>query len=132
MPRTDFIADFLTMIRNASRAGKDKVSLPSSKMTVRIAEILKEEGFVQQTKVFQEGKKNFIRIHLKYLPGEKPAIRGIKRISKPGLRNYVGCDKIPKVQGGLGIAILSTSKGIMTDHEARRAKAGGEVVCTVW
>jgi small subunit ribosomal protein S8 len=132
MPRTDFIGDFLTMIRNASKAGKDKVTVPASKFTVRVAEILKEEGFVQQTRVFAEGKKVFVRIHLKYLSKQKPAIQGLRRLSKPGLRRYVGVDRIPQVRGGLGISILSTSKGIMCDRQARESKSGGELVCSVW
>lgn len=130
--RTDFIADFITVIRNASRAGHEKVTLPASRMCVAIAEILKEEGFVENVKVFSENKKNFVRIHLKYLRGNKPAIRGLRRISRPGRRWYVGCDEIPRIQGGLGIAIISTSKGLMTDHKARRERVGGELVCTVW
>ncbi|HTL48144.1 MAG TPA: 30S ribosomal protein S8 [Verrucomicrobiae bacterium] len=132
MPRTDFIGDFLTMVRNASRAHKDKVTVPSSKMTQRIAELLKEEGFVDQVKPFADGKKNFMRIQLKYIRGKKSAIQGLKRISKPGLRRYVGCEEIPKIQGGLGVAIVSTSKGIITDRKARQDKLGGELLCTVW
>jgi len=132
MPRTDFIADFLTMIRNASKAGKDKVTSPSSRMALRIAEILKEEGFVDQVKPFAEGSKNYVRVHLKYIRGKKAAIQGIKKISKPGLRRYVNAESIPKVQGGLGIAIVSTSKGIVTDRHARQQKIGGELICTVW
>lgn len=129
----DFIGDFLTAIRNASKARKDKVTIPSSVITVRIAELLKEEGFVENVKPFAEGNKNFVRVHLKYLSGGKsPAIQGLRRISKPGLRRYVGYQNIPKVLGGLGVAILSTPKGVMTDRQAREAKAGGEILCTVW
>lgn len=132
MPRTDFIADFLTMIRNAMRSGKDKVTLPVSKETMRIAEILKDEGFVHQVKGFEEDKKRFVRLHLKYLRGNKPAIQGLKRISKPGRRTYVGCDKIPRIRGGLGVAIVSTSKGVISDRKARQDKVGGELLCSVW
>ena len=132
MPVTDFVADFLTVVRNASNAKKDKVTIPASKMTVRIAEILKEEGFVENAKPFTEGKKNFIRIHLKYVRGKRGAIQGLRRISKPGRRFYVSSEEIPRVQGGLGIAIVSTSKGILTDRQARQAKSGGELLCTVW
>jgi small subunit ribosomal protein S8 len=133
MSRTDFIGDFLTSIRNASKAKKDKVSVPASSMTVRIAEILKDEGFVENVKPFAEGAKHFARIHLKYVgASKKAAIQGIKRISKPGIRYYVGYDKIPKVQGGLGISILSTPRGVVSDRQARELKAGGEIVCTVW
>jgi len=133
MSRYDFIGDFLTMIRNASKARKDKLTAPASILTVRIAELLKEEGFVENVKPFNDGNKQFVRIHLKYLAGgKKAAIQGLKRISTPGLRRYVGCDEIPKVLGGLGIVILSTPKGVMTGKQAREAKAGGEILCTVW
>ena len=133
MSRYDFIGDFLTSIRNASKAHKDKLTAPASILTVRIAEILKAEGFIENVKPFNDGNKNFVRIHLKYLPGgKKSAIQGLKRISTPGLRRYVGCDEIPKVLGGLGIVILSTPKGILTGKQAREAKAGGEILCTVW
>ena len=133
MSRYDFIGDFLTSIRNASKAHKDKLTAPASILTVRIAEILKSEGFIENVKPFNDGNKNFVRIHLKYLPGgKKSAIQGLKRISTPGLRRYVGCDEIPKVLGGLGIVILSTPKGILTGKQAREAKAGGEILCTVW
>ena len=133
MPCTDFIGDFLTVIRNGSRAHKDKVTIPSSNFTARLGEILKSEGFVDSVKVFSEGNKKFIRIHLKYLQGsKKPALRGIKRISKPGIRTYVASSEVPRVQGGLGIAIVSTSKGIITDREARQQNVGGELICKVW
>jgi small subunit ribosomal protein S8 len=129
---TDFIADFLTQIRNAARAGKTNITLPGSKLTARIADILKREGFIENFKQIQEGKKLMIRVHLKYVSGKQPAIRSLERVSKPGLRRYVGSDEIPRVLGGLGVAILSTSKGIMTDREARTAKVGGELICKVW
>jgi len=133
MSRYDFIGDFLTTIRNASKAHKEKLTAPASILTVRVAEILKEEGFVENVKPFSDGNKQFVRIHLKYLPGgKKAAIQGLKRISTPGLRRYVGCQEIPKVLGGLGIVILSTPKGVMTGRKAREAKAGGEILCTVW
>ena len=133
MSRYDFIGDFLTAVRNASKAQKDKLTAPASIMTVRIAELLKSEGFIENVKPFNDGNKNFVRIHLKYLPGgKKSAIQGLKRISTPGLRRYVGCDEIPKVLGGLGVVILSTPKGILTGKQAREAKAGGEILCTVW
>lgn len=132
MPCTDFVADFLTVLRNASKAHKDKVTLPASKLTSRVAEILKEEGFVESIKIFTEGDRKFIRVHLKYLRNGRPAIQGIKRISKPGLRVYRGVEKLPRVQGGLGIAVLSTSKGVLTDRQARKELIGGEIVCTVW
>ena len=132
MPCTDFVADFLTVIRNAVHAKKDKVTIPSSVMTARIAEILKDEGFIENAKVFSEGKKNFIRLHLKYLKEGRPAIQGIRRLSKPGLRVYVGMEEIPRVRGGMGIAIVSTSKGIMTDRNAKESQVGGELICSVW
>ncbi len=132
MPVTDFVGDFLTVIRNASKARKEKVTLPASKMTVQIAEILKSEGFVENVKPFTEEKKNFVRIHLKYIQGKKPAIQGIRRISKPGRRRYVGAEEIPRIQGGLGVAIVSTSKGVVTDRQARQTNVGGELLCTIW
>ena len=132
MPCTDFVADFLTVIRNAVHAKKDKVTIPSSVMTARIAEILKDEGFIENAQVFSEGKKNFIRLHLKYLPEGRPAILGRRRLSKPGLRVYVGTEEIPRVRGGMGIAIVSTSKGIMTDKNAKESQVGGELICSVW
>lgn len=132
MPVTDFVADFLTVIRNASKARKEKVTLNASNMTTKIAEILKAEGFVESVKVYSEGPKKFIRIHLKYMRGKKSAIQGLRRLSKPGRRIYLGSDSIPRVQGGLGVAIVSTSKGLLTDREARKSKMGGELICTVW
>lgn len=129
---TDFIADFLTHIRNASRVKKEKVTTRSSGLGVQIAEILKKEGFIDNYKVFNEGNKNFIRIHLKYLRGRQPAIQGIQRVSKPGRRVYVGCDEIQKVVGGLGISVVSTSKGVLVNREAKKARVGGELVCKVW
>ena len=132
MPCTDFVGDFLTVIRNASKARKEKVTAPTSRFTAKIAEILKEEGFVENVKTFAEGKKNFIRVHLKYIHGKRPAIQGIRRISKPGRRWYVGHEEIPRVQGGLGVAILSTSQGLLTDRQAFQAKVGGELLCQVW
>jgi len=133
MSRSDFIGDFLTAIRNAARAKKDKLTVPASSLTVRIAEILKEEGFVENVKPFSEGQKSFVRVHLKYLPGgKKSAIQGLKRISRPGLRRYLGYQEIPKILGGLGVTILSTPRGVMADKQARELKVGGEVLCTVW
>ena len=132
MTSTDSVADFLTQVRNASRAGKEKLTACSSKLAVRIAEILKEEGFIDNYKFFSEGNKRFIRIHLKYLRGRQPAIQGIKRVSKPGRRIYVGCEEIPRVVGGLGISVVSTSKGVLVDREAKKARVGGELICKVW
>ena len=129
---TDFIGDFLTVIRNASRVRKEKVTTRSSSLTGRLAEILKREGFVENYKFFTEGEKRFIRIHLRYLRGRQPALQGIQRVSKPGRRIYVGCEEIPRVLGGLGVAVVSTSKGMMIDREARKARVGGELICKVW
>ena len=132
MPVTDPVADFLTVVRNAAKARKEKLTVGASNMTAKIAEILKEEGFVENVKVFAEGGKRFIRIHMKYIQGKKAAIQGVRRISTPGRRVYVGHDEIPRIQGGLGVAIVSTSKGLLTDRDARRTKLGGELVCTIW
>lgn len=132
MPSTDFVGDFLTVIRNASRVHKEKVTARASHLTVRIAELLKEEGFIESYKFFTEGNKQFIRIHLKYLRGRQSAIQGLKRISKPGRRAYVKCDEIPRVLGGLGVAVVSTPKGLLVDREARKARVGGELICKVW
>ena len=129
---TDPISDFLTQIRNASRAGKTNITLPGSKLTLKIAVILKQEGFIENYKLIEEGVKKLIRIHLKYVKGKQSAIQSLIRVSKPGLRHYVNCEEIPRVLGGLGVAILSTSKGVMTDREARAQKMGGELLCKVW
>lgn len=133
MSSTDFIGDFLTRIRNASRAGQEKFAAPASKITLKIVEILKNEGFVENFKPFNEGNKNFVRIHLRYVKGSRQAvIQGLRRISRPGRRIYVPSDKIPRVIGGLGISVVSTSKGLMVDREARKARMGGELICKVW
>lgn len=132
MAKSDFIGDFLTVLRNASHAHLEKVTTPSSNMAVKIAEILEKEGFIQGAKVFEEGGKKFLRVHMKYVQGRKPAIQGIRRVSTPGLRRYVNVKKVPSVQGGFGVAIVSTSKGLMTDRQAREMNVGGEFICTVW
>jgi small subunit ribosomal protein S8 len=129
---TDFIGDFLTVIRNASRAKKDKVTARGSNLTSRLAEILKTEGFIDNFKPFKEGEKAFIRMNLRYIQGKQPAIQGIQRVSKPGKRIYVASEDIPRVRGGLGIAVISTSKGVVVDREARKARVGGEFICKVW
>ena len=132
MACSDFVADFLTVIRNACTAHKEAVTLRSSKNCERIAEILKKEGFIESFKPFAEGPKRFVRIHLKYMRGKKSAIQNIRKISKPGCRVYSGSETIRRVRGGLGISIVSTSKGIMTDKQARQENVGGEILCTVW
>jgi small subunit ribosomal protein S8 len=129
---TDPIADMLTRVRNANSAGKDTVSMPTSKKLVEIARILKEEGFIIDYDV-QDGKPvGELTIALKYGPKKQRTIRGIKRISKPGLRVYAGKDDLPRVLGGLGTAVISTSSGVMTDRDARKAGVGGEVLAYIW
>ena len=129
---TDTIADMLTRIRNANSMGYEEVSVPSSKLKVELARILKEEGFIKDYKVVSEGVEKNILLTLKYGNKKERVITGLKRISKPGLRVYVKSDEVPKVLNGLGIAIMSTSKGIMTDKEARKQNLGGEVLAYVW
>ena len=129
---TDTIADMLTRIRNANSMGYEEVSVPSSKLKVELARILKEEGFIKDYKVVSEGVMKNILLTLKYGNKKEKVITGLKRISKPGLRVYVRSDEVPKVLNGLGIAIISTSKGIMTDKEARKLNIGGEVLAYVW
>lgn len=129
---TDPIADTLTRIRNANTAGHEKVDIPSSRLKVEIARILKEEGFVKGYKVIDDPKQGILRVYLKYGPSNERVLRGIVRASKPGLRVYAGARKVPRVLSGMGIAIVSTSKGIMTDREARSQAVGGEVLCYVW
>ena len=131
MVMTDPIADMLTRIRNANQERHETVKVPGSKMKIRISEILKEEGFIKDFTIEEDGVKKTIVITLKY-NGNERVITGLKRISKPGLRIYAKVDEVPKVLNGLGIAILSTSKGVMTDKEARAQKVGGEVIAYVW
>jgi small subunit ribosomal protein S8 len=132
MSFTDPIGDMLTRIRNASNARHEKVVIPASRLKVRIAEVLKEEGFIKDWVRHEDGPQGAITILLKYTPERAPAITDIKRVSKPGLRRYVPTDSIPRVLNGMGIAILSTSKGVLVDREARKQKVGGELICTVW
>lgn len=132
MVMTDPIADFLTRIRNANTVYHDKVEAPASRMKKSIAAILRDEGFVKDYEFIDDGKQGIIRVYLKYGASKERVITGLKRISKPGLRVYARKDDVPKVLGGLGIAIISTSKGIMSDKKARREGLGGEVICYVW
>ena len=132
MQISDVIADMLTRIRNASNAKHETVDIPASNMKKAIADILLEEGYIKAVSVIEDGKQGVIRVTLKYEQGKVRAIRGIKRVSKPGLRIYSNCEDMPKVMNGLGIAIVSTSKGIMTDKKARRENVGGEVIAFVW
>ena len=132
MQISDVIADMLTRIRNASNAKHETVDIPASNMKKAIADILLEEGYIKAVSVIEDGKQGVIRVTLKYEQGKVRAIRGIKRVSKPGLRIYSNCEDMPRVMNGLGIAIVSTSKGIMTDKKARKANVGGEILAFVW
>ncbi|CAM4243685.1 MULTISPECIES: 30S ribosomal protein S8 [Weissella] len=132
MSMTDPIADFLTRIRNANMVRHDSVEVPASKIKKDIAEILKSEGFVRDVEYIEDDKQGVIRVFLKYSADKTRVITGLKRISKPGLRTYVKSDNVPKVLNGLGIAIISTSEGVITDKEARAKKIGGEVLAYVW
>jgi small subunit ribosomal protein S8 len=129
---SDVIADMLTRIRNANNAKHQTVDIPASNMKKAIAEILTEEGYVKSYQVIDDGKQGVIRITLKYLGGKQKVIRGIRRVSKPGLRIYASCEDMPSVMNGLGIAIVSTSKGIMTGKKAKSLNVGGEVLAFVW
>jgi len=129
---TDPIADMLTRIRNASKAKHEKVDIPSSKLKVEIAKILKDEGYIKNVKLVKDRRQGLIRVYLKYTDEEMPVIQGLKRISRPGCRVYTSNDEIPKVMAGLGTAILSTPKGIQTGKQAKKDNVGGEVICHVW
>jgi len=128
---TDPIADMLTRIRNANLARHRRVDIPVSKLKVELARLLKENHYVHDYKLLDDGKRQVLRLYLKYYQ-DKPVIRELRRVSKPGLRKYVGIDEIPRVRNGLGMAVLSTSRGVMTDREARSAKVGGELLAIVW
>ena len=132
MVMTDPIADMLTRLRNATMAAKDEVVMPASSLKERIAKILVREGYVADAEVAGEGKMRTITIHLKYGPRREKTITGIRRVSRPGRRVYAGRDEIPRVLGGLGIAILSTSHGVVTDRQAKKLRVGGEVLAYVW
>ena len=132
MQVTDAIADMLTRIRNANSAKHDSVKIPASNMKKAIAQILVDEGYIKGFTVEEDGKQGIMEVQLKYGPGKTQVITGLKRVSKPGLRIYTNCEDMPKVMNGLGIAIVSTSKGIMTDKKARATKIGGEVLAFVW
>ena len=132
MQITDSIADMLTRIRNANSAKHDTVQIPASNIKKSIAQILVDEGYIKSFKVIEDGKQGIIEIALKYGPNKSQVITGLRRVSKPGLRIYSNCEDMPRVQNGLGIVILSTSKGIMTDKDARKANVGGEVLAYVW
>lgn len=132
MTMTDPIADMLTRLRNAQTAGKDTVAMPTSKKLVEIARIMADEGYIQSYEVIDGSPRGTLELSLKYGDKKEKTIRGLKRISKPGLRIYAGKDDLPRVLGGLGTAIISTSNGVMTDRDARKAGIGGEVMAYIW
>jgi small subunit ribosomal protein S8 len=129
---TDPIADLLTRVRNGLRARKERVDVPWSRLKEAVVRVAAEEGFLKEHSVIEERQKKWIRIWLKYDALGRPVVRGLKRVSKPSLRTYVGAGEIPQVQRGLGVNILSTSRGILVDREARRQKVGGELLCSLW
>ena len=132
MQITDPVADMLTRIRNANTAKHESVDVPASNLKKAIAKILLDEGYIKSYEVVEDGTQGIIRIQLKYLAGKEKVISGLRRVSKPGLRVYAGADELPRVLKGLGIAIISTSKGVMTDKKAREAHVGGEVLAFIW
>jgi small subunit ribosomal protein S8 len=129
---TDSIADMLTRLRNANIAKHDHVLVPASRLKLEIARILKAEGYIADVQVLERQPQNHLRLQLRYGPRRQQILTGIRRVSRPGLRIYTKCSAVPQVRGGLGVAILSTSRGLMTDKEARREGVGGEVICYVW
>lgn len=132
MSVTDSVANALTKIRNAQKAKKETVDIPFSGMMDGVLTILKDKAYISNFKLMKDNKQGLLKVYLRYTPTRAPVIVGLKRISKPGLRVYVSKDKMPRVRGGLGLAILTTSKGIITDKEAKKAGVGGEVICYVW
>ena len=132
MNTTDPIADMLTRIRNANNAKHESVEIPASNMKKQIAQILVDEGYIKSFNVIDDGKQDVIKVFLKYGPNKSKVLQGLKRISKPGLRTYVGKEEIPQVMRGLGVAIVSTTKGVITDKAARKENVGGEVIAFVW
>ena len=132
MQISDVIADMLTRIRNANDAKHESVDVPASNLKKSIAQILLDEGYIKNYQIVEDGKQGIIRVTLKYAAGKQKVIHGLKRVSKPGLRIYSNCEDMPKVMNGLGIAIVSTSKGVMTDKKARKANVGGEILAFVW
>jgi small subunit ribosomal protein S8 len=129
---TDPIADMLTRIRNAVAVGHERVAMPASKLKVNIARILADEGFIDRYEVIENGHRSELELVLRYAERRRPAIEGLKRVSRPGHRVYAGSKELPRVQGGLGVAVVSTSQGLMPDREARKRRLGGEIVCEVW
>jgi len=129
---SDPIADLLTRIRNASSAEHEKVDIPASKLKVKVTELLKDEGFIKNFRVIEDDKQGILRVYLKYGAGNEKIISGLVRVSRPGRRVYVTKDKIPSILGGMGVAILSTSRGVMSDRDSRKQQLGGEVLAYVW
>jgi small subunit ribosomal protein S8 len=132
MGMTDPIADMLTRIRNANLAKQEKVDIPSSNLKLELARVLKEEGYIKNFKLLKDRKQGIVRVYMKYSPEEFRVINGLKRVSRPGNRVYVGADDIPRVMGGLGVAIISTSRGVMVDRVSRQRNIGGEIICYIW
>jgi small subunit ribosomal protein S8 len=132
MSMTDPISDMLTRIRNATTVRHDRTDVPASKMKLEIAKILKQEGFIRTFKMLEEGPQGLIRIYLKYAEDGEPAIHGVHRVSKPGRRVYRAVEDLPKVRAGLGVAVISTNRGVVTDEQARSLRVGGEVLCEIW
>jgi len=132
MSMTDTIGDMLTRIRNGGKARFDKVDIPASRIKISLARIFKDEGFIKNYKVIKDNKQGILRVYLKYDDQNQPMIHRVERVSKPSRRVYAGCEELPKVQGGLGVAVISTSKGVMSDRQARKLGMGGEVLCQIW
>jgi small subunit ribosomal protein S8 len=132
MGMTDPVSDMLTRIRNANMAKQEKVDIPCSNLKLEIARVLKDEGYIKNFKLLKDRKQGIVRVYMKYSPEESRVISGLKRVSRPGNRVYVGADEIPRVMGGLGIAIISTSRGVVADRESRKMNVGGEVICYIW
>jgi len=132
MSMTDPISDMLTRIRNATTVRHDRADIPASKMKLEIAKILKQEGYIRTFKLLEEGPQGLIRIYLKYAEDGEPVIHGLQRVSSPGRRVYRPADRLPKVRNGLGVAVISTNRGVLTDEQARGLRVGGEVLCEIW
>ena len=132
MTMTDPIADLLTRVRNAVLVGRDRCDVPASKVKLELSKILQEEGFIRTFKVLEEDSQGTLRLYLRYSSEGEPAIHGLERVSRPGLRVYRGVEELPQVRGGIGVAVISTSRGLMTDAKARESRLGGEVMCRVW
>jgi len=132
MSMTDPVSDFLTRIRNATSVRHDRTDMPASKMKLEIAKILKQEGYIRTFKMIEEGPQGTLRIYLKYADDGESVIHGLRRVSKPGLRVYRGVEELPKVRNGLGVAVISTNRGVVTDEQARGLQVGGEVLCEIW